>query len=58
MTYVATKADKVRPSRRGARQAELATKLGTERGTVQWTSAAKGTGIAELRALVATLLHA
>jgi len=58
VTYVATKSDKVRPSRRGARRAELATKLGAERGTVQWTSAAKGTGITELRALVATLLQA
>ncbi len=58
VTYVATKIDKVRPSRRGARKAELASKLGTDRGAVQWTSAAKGTGIAELRALVSALLHA
>ena len=58
VTYVATKADKVRPSRRGARKAELAAKLGTDRGTVQWTSATKGTGIGELRALVAALLEA
>ena len=58
VTYVATKADKVRPSRRGARKAELAAKLGTDRGTVQWTSATKGTGITELRALVAALLEA
>ena len=58
VTYVATKADKVRPSRRGTRKAELAAKLGADRGTVQWTSAAKGTGIVELRALVAALLQA
>ena len=58
VTYVATKADKVRPSRRGARRAELATRLGAERGAVQWTSAAKGAGITELRTLVATLLQA
>ena len=58
VTYVATKIDKVRPSRRGARKAELETKLGAERGTVQWTSTAKRTGIAELRALVAALLEA
>ncbi len=58
VTYVATKADKVRPSRRGARKAELAAKLGTDRGTVQWTSATKGTGIGELRTLVRTLLEA
>ena len=58
VTYVATKADKVRPSRRGARRAELASKLGADRGTVEWTSATKGTGIVELRALVVTLLQA
>ncbi len=48
----------MRPSRRGTGQAKLVSKPGAERGTVQWTSAAKGTGIAELRALVATLLQA
>ena len=58
VTYVATKADKVRPSRRGARKAELAAKLGADRGTVQWTSATKGTGITELRTLVTALLQA
>ncbi len=58
VTYVATKIDKVRPSRRGARKAELETKLGADRGSVQWTSATKGTGIVELRALVAALLQA
>ena len=58
VTYVATKADKVRPSRRGARRAELSSKLGTDRGSVQWTSAAKGTGIPELRAVLTALLHA
>ena len=58
VTYVATKADKVRPSRRSARRTELAAKLGAERGTVQWTSASKGTGIGELRARVVTLLQA
>ena len=58
VTYVATKADKVRPSRRGARRAELAAKLGADRGAVQWTSASKGTGIGELRGLVTALLQA
>ena len=56
ITYVATKVDKVRPSRRNARRAELSSKLGADRGAVQWTSAAKGTGIGELRALVTALL--
>ena len=58
MTYVATRTDKVRPSRRGTRKAEFAAKLGTDRGTVHWTSAAKGTGIGELRVLVRALLQA
>ena len=58
VTYVATKADKVRPSRRGARKVELAVKLGADRGTVHWTSATKGTGIGELRVLVRALLQA
>ena len=56
VTYVATKSDKVRPSRRGARKAELAAKLGAERGTIQWTSATRGTGISELRAMATALL--
>ena len=56
VTYVATKADKVGPSRRGARRSEVAAKLGADRGNVHWTSAAKGTGIGELRALVTALL--
>lgn len=58
VTYVATKADKVRPSRRGTRKAELAARLGADRATVHWTSAAKGTGIGELRSLVTALLQA
>ena len=58
VTYVATKADKVRPSRRGARRADLVARLGAERNRVQWTSAARGTGIPELRALVRALLNA
>lgn len=57
VTYVATKADKVKPSRRGARRSELAAKLGESRGPVNWTSASKNTGIAELRALIKTLLE-
>ena len=42
----------------GARRAELASKLGADRGAVHWTSATKGTGIPELRALVTALLQA
>ncbi len=58
VSYVATKIDKVRSSRQGARRAELTSKLGTERSDVAWTSSAKGSGIPELRALVAALLQA
>ena len=55
---VATKADKVRPSRRAKRRAELAAGLGADRGCVLWVSAAKGTGIPELRRMVTALLEA
>ena len=58
VTYVATKSDKVRPSRRGTRRGELAAKLGTDRGEVMWTSAAKGDGVGELRTRVISLLEA
>ena len=58
VVYVATKADKVKPSRRGARRAELAAGLGAHRGAVNWTSASNNTGIPELRELLRTLLQA
>ncbi|MXW42759.1 MAG: YihA family ribosome biogenesis GTP-binding protein [Acidimicrobiia bacterium] len=56
---IATKADKVKSSRRSTRRNELAQDLGIASGDVLWTSAAKGQGIPELRAeLAATLkLH-
>ncbi len=54
---VATKADKVKPSRRSARRNELATALGLAPGDVLWTSAAKGQGIPELRAELAATLR-
>ncbi|MEM7139680.1 MAG: ribosome biogenesis GTP-binding protein YihA/YsxC [Actinomycetota bacterium] len=50
--YVATKADKVKPSKSQKRRAELTGKLGVERRDVRWVSADKGTGIPELRSLV------
>ncbi len=46
---VATKADKVKPSRRATRRTELAHNLGVSPGDVLWTSATKGQGIPELR---------
>ena len=54
---VATKADKVKSSRRGARRNELAQGLGLAPGDVLWTSAAKGQGIPELRAELAAALR-
>jgi len=49
MRFVATKHDKVKPSKMGARKKELAMKCGVEPADVHWVSAAKGTGIPELR---------
>jgi len=53
---VATKHDKVKPSQLGARKNELALKCGVETADVMWVSAAKGTGIPELRNEVRRLL--
>jgi len=58
ITFVATKADKVKSSLRSKRRSEVARKLGVERGDVLWVSAEKGTGIHELRAVILTLLDA
>jgi len=57
-SLVATKSDKVKPSRRPARKTELAERLGVAKGDVTWVSAAKGTGIDELRAQIVQLLGA
>lgn len=46
---VATKLDKVKPSKLGARKADLASGCGVEISDVRWVSASKGTGIPELR---------
>lgn len=46
---IATKADKVKATGRDRRKRELAEALGLERGDVRWVSAAKHTGIDELR---------
>ncbi|WP_420436914.1 ribosome biogenesis GTP-binding protein YihA/YsxC [Candidatus Poriferisocius sp.] len=54
---VATKADKVKSSHRGARKAELAKGLGVAPGDVIWTSATKGQGIPELRAQIGAALR-
>jgi GTP-binding protein len=53
---VATKADQVKPSRQLAQRRDLAASLGLQPGDIAWVSAAKGTGIQELRREVADLL--
>ena len=55
--YVATKADKIRPSRSKKRRAELVLALGVDKSEVSWVSAAKGTGIPELRNRIARHLE-
>jgi GTP-binding protein len=49
---IATKADKVKPSARKRRRDQLAEGCGLEAGDVVWVSAAKHTGIDQLRGLV------
>lgn len=51
-TVVASKQDKVKPSKRGARRRELAGGCGLRTDEVVWVSAAKGEGIEELRGLI------
>lgn len=53
---VATKADRVKPSRALAQRREVAAALGLQPADVAWASADKGTGIPELRREVAALL--
>ncbi|MBI4911266.1 MAG: ribosome biogenesis GTP-binding protein YsxC [Acidobacteria bacterium] len=53
---VATKADRVKPSRALARRREVAAALGLQPGDIAWASADKGTGIPELRREIAVLL--
>ncbi len=56
MSFIATKADKVRPSKSKARRKDLVAKLGVEKSDVTWVSAAKGTGLPELRGQIDRLL--
>ena len=51
-TVVATKADKIKSSKRPARRRELAAGCELDPGDIVWVSATKGTGIDALRALV------
>jgi GTP-binding protein len=49
ITIVATKLDKVKPSKLGGRKQQLAAGCGVAVSEVHWVSAEKGTGIPELR---------
>lgn len=53
---VATKADQVKPSRQLAQRRDVAASLGLQTPDIAWVSAAKGTGIADLRKEVAAVL--
>lgn len=53
---VATKLDKVRPSRLAGRKQQVAKACGVAERDVLWASAAKGTGIDQLRDVVVDLL--
>ncbi|MEZ5179075.1 MAG: ribosome biogenesis GTP-binding protein YihA/YsxC [Acidimicrobiales bacterium] len=55
-TVVASKQDKVKPSKRGVRRREVAEGCGVAVDDVVWVSAAKGDGIVELRSLIHTWL--
>lgn len=49
LAVIATKHDKVKAAARSRRKIDLATRCGVAPGDVQWVSAAKGTGIEQLR---------
>lgn len=55
-TVVATKADKVKPSKLATRQRDLAKACALDPGDVMWVSATKGTGIDRLQHHVQMLL--
>ena len=55
-TVVATKIDKVRPSKLATRKKELAKGCALEQGDIMWVSASKGTGIDQLQRHVDALL--
>lgn len=56
-TVVATKLDKVKPSKLATRKRDLAKGCQLDQGDIMWVSAAKGTGIEQLAKHVTTLLN-
>lgn len=57
LLFVATKIDKVGPSKRPKRKADLAAALGVAKGDVVWVSASKNLGLDELRSEVRAALE-
>jgi GTP-binding protein len=55
-TVVATKLDKVKPSKLATRKRDLAKAAGLDTGDVMWVSAAKGTGVEALASHLVMLL--
>jgi GTP-binding protein len=55
-TVVATKLDKVKPSRLAGRKQQLASRCHLDEGDILWVSAAKGTGIDQLQSHVLSVL--
>jgi GTP-binding protein len=55
-TVVATKLDKVKPSRLAGRKQQLAARCHLDEGDILWVSAAKGTGIDRLQSHVLSVL--
>jgi len=53
---VGTKIDKVKSSQRSKTQKKAAEKLQMKSGDIRWVSSDKGTGISELRSVIAALL--
>ena len=53
---VATKIDKIKPSKLGHRKSQLAKACGLDEGDILWVSASKGTGIDRLQAHVLALV--
>ena len=55
-TIVATKLDKVKPSRLAGRRQQLAARCHLDEGDILWVSAAKGTGIEQLQSHILSVL--
>lgn len=57
LKIVATKLDKVKPSKLGTRKRDLAKGVGRAQSEIRWVSAAKGTGLPELRGEILSMIE-